>query len=169
MPRRQLVWPHIGPIVESESVMKGSQTERKRASELQRYLVARGGIEPPTFRFSGGRDVTYEAFVLVKLDELDQSWGSRAHNPNPVADTERMKTQPMIRRAQAARRGNMGRRTSQRRPRNTITFPSPVRARCVAARRLSRFGLEPTAYRRGLDSHRTTVEHNVRPGEGTVQ
>src|SRR6516165_9941115 len=46
------------------------------------HPVARGGIEPPTFRFSGGRDVTYEAFVLVKLDELDQSWGSRAHNPN---------------------------------------------------------------------------------------
>ena len=34
-------------------------------------LVARGGIEPPTFRFSGGRDVRCETFVLVKLDELE--------------------------------------------------------------------------------------------------
>ena len=73
MPRRQLVWPHIGPIVEFESMMKGSNTERKRASELHRYLVARGGIEPPTFRFSGGGEATCGTFVLVKVDELDQS------------------------------------------------------------------------------------------------
>jgi hypothetical protein len=26
-------------------------------------------------------------------------------------------------------------------------------------------GMEPTAKRRGLDSHRTTVEHNLRAGE----
>jgi hypothetical protein len=30
-------------------------------------------------------------------------------------------------------------------------------------------GMEPTAKRRGLDNHRTTVEHNLRAGEGTVQ
>jgi hypothetical protein len=30
-------------------------------------------------------------------------------------------------------------------------------------------GIEPTAQRRGFDSHRTTVEHNLRAGEGTVQ
>jgi hypothetical protein len=29
--------------------------------------------------------------------------------------------------------------------------------------------MEPTATRRGIDSHRTTVEHNFRAGEGTVQ
>jgi hypothetical protein len=34
-------------------------------------LVARAGIEPATFRFSGGREVRGETFVLVKLDELD--------------------------------------------------------------------------------------------------
>jgi hypothetical protein len=31
---------------------------------------------------------------------------------------------------------------------------------------LSTLGLEPTAYRRGFDSHCPTVEHNLRPGEG---
>jgi hypothetical protein len=36
-------------------------------------LVARGGIEPPTFRFSGGGEVRSKTFVLVKLEELDQS------------------------------------------------------------------------------------------------
>jgi hypothetical protein len=30
-------------------------------------------------------------------------------------------------------------------------------------------GIEPTAKRRGVDSHCTTVEHNLRAGEGTVQ
>jgi hypothetical protein len=34
---------------------------------------------------------------------------------------------------------------------------------------LPRLGLEPTAYRRCFDSQRTTVEHNLRPSEGTVQ
>jgi hypothetical protein len=36
--------------------------------------------------------------VLVKLDELDSSWGFRAHATTGVADTERMKTEPLIRR-----------------------------------------------------------------------
>jgi hypothetical protein len=31
-------------------------------------LVARGGIEPPTFRFSGGLGVALELFALVRLD-----------------------------------------------------------------------------------------------------
>jgi len=34
---------------------------------------------------------------------------------------------------------------------------------------LSRLGVEPNAQRCGLDSHRTNVEHNLRPGEGNVQ
>jgi hypothetical protein len=55
-------------------------------------LVARAGIEPATFRFSGGSDLRSETFVLVKLDELDPSWGFRARITNAVADTERMKT-----------------------------------------------------------------------------
>jgi len=33
-----------------------------------------------------------ETFVLVKLDELDPSWGFRARITNAVPDTERMKT-----------------------------------------------------------------------------
>ena len=57
-------------------------------------LVARGGIEPPTFRFSGGREIRCEAFVLVKLDELDQFRRFRTRNPNRMADAERMKTHP---------------------------------------------------------------------------
>jgi hypothetical protein len=36
-------------------------------------------------------------FVLFKLDELDSSWGFRAHATTGVADTERMKTEPLIR------------------------------------------------------------------------
>jgi len=52
---------------------------------MSQYPVARGGIEPPTFRFSGGGDARSETFVLVKLDE---------RNPDGVADTERMKTNP---------------------------------------------------------------------------
>src|SRR3984893_18929596 len=36
-------------------------------------LVARAGIEPATFRFSGGGGVRSETLVLVKLDELDPS------------------------------------------------------------------------------------------------
>lgn len=40
---------------------------------------------------------------------------------------------------------------------------------CAVVRWLSMLGMEPTAKRRGLDSHRTTVEHNLRAGEGTVQ
>jgi hypothetical protein len=35
--------------------------------------------------------------VLVKLDGLDSSWGFRAHATTGVADTERMKTEPLIR------------------------------------------------------------------------
>ena len=35
-------------------------------SELHRYLVARGGIEPPTFRFSGGVLAYANVFQLVK-------------------------------------------------------------------------------------------------------
>jgi hypothetical protein len=57
-------------------------------------LVARGGIEPPTFRFSGGREIRCEAFVLVKLDELDQFRRFRTRNPNRMADAEGMKTHP---------------------------------------------------------------------------
>ena len=38
----------------------------------------------------------------------------------------------------------------------------------VRWRRLSRLGLAPVASRRGLDCRRTTVEHNLRPGEGTA-
>ena len=56
--------------------------------------VARGGIEPPTFRFSGGGEVRCEAFVLVKLDELDQFRRFRTRNPNRMADAERIKTDP---------------------------------------------------------------------------
>ena len=35
-------------------------------------LVARGGIEPPTFRFSDGTDCGTSPFVLVRLDKVDQ-------------------------------------------------------------------------------------------------
>jgi hypothetical protein len=54
-------------------------------------VVARAGIEPATFRFSGGSDLRSETFVLVKLDELDASRGFRARGTTGVADTERMK------------------------------------------------------------------------------
>ena len=33
--------------------------------------------------------------MLVKLDELDSSWGFRAHAMAGVADTEQMKTEKM--------------------------------------------------------------------------
>jgi hypothetical protein len=54
-------------------------------------VVARAGIEPATFRFSGGSDLRSETFVLVKLDELDASPGFRARGTTGVADIERMK------------------------------------------------------------------------------
>jgi hypothetical protein len=57
-------------------------------------LVARAGIEPATFRFSGGGEVRCEAFVLVKLDELDQFRRFRTRNPNRMADAERIETDP---------------------------------------------------------------------------
>ncbi len=60
----------------------------------QSCQVARGGIEPPTFRFSGGGEFRWKAFMLVKLDELDQFRRFRAHNPNRMADAERIKTDP---------------------------------------------------------------------------
>jgi hypothetical protein len=59
--------------------------------ETDRSIVATSGIEPPTFRFSGGSDLRSETFVLVKLDELDASRGFRARGTTGVADTERMK------------------------------------------------------------------------------
>jgi len=40
---------------------------------------------------------------------------------------------------------------------------------CAVVRWRSRFGVEPTAKRRGLDGQRTTVEHDLRAGEGIVQ
>lgn len=36
-------------------------------------------------------------FVLVKLDELDSTWGFGGHASKGAADTERMKTEPLIR------------------------------------------------------------------------
>jgi hypothetical protein len=54
-------------------------------------LVAGAGIEPATFRVSGGSDLRSETFVLVKLNELDASRGFRARGTTGVADTERMK------------------------------------------------------------------------------
>jgi hypothetical protein len=55
-------------------------------------VTARGGIEPPTFRFSGWGENRSEMYVLVKLDELDRSCGVRVRSLNGVADNERMKT-----------------------------------------------------------------------------
>jgi hypothetical protein len=49
----------------------------------------------------------------------------------------------------------------------TVLLPSLVRPVCGVVQWLSRLGLEPTVQRRGLESDRTTLHHNWRPGEGT--
>lgn len=49
---------------------------------------------------------------------------------------------------------------------------APSLGKCRVARwfgGLSMLGTEATAKRRGVDSHRTAVEHNLRAGKGTVQ
>ena len=64
--------------------------EKARGKQL--LVVARGGIEPPTFRFSGRGAVRSETSALVKLDELEPSWRFRACNTSGAGDAERMKT-----------------------------------------------------------------------------
>jgi hypothetical protein len=41
----------------------------RKASKIETLIL----FEPPTFRFSGRRDVRSETLVLVKLDELNSS------------------------------------------------------------------------------------------------
>jgi hypothetical protein len=43
----------LHPLLQ-EVVMQGEHTKQRRAFELVK-VVARGGVEPPTFRFSVGR------------------------------------------------------------------------------------------------------------------
>jgi hypothetical protein len=62
-------WPYESREASAKIRVKDSQQN----AYLHVFPVARGGIEPPTFRFSGGGEVKCETFVLVKLDELDQS------------------------------------------------------------------------------------------------
>jgi hypothetical protein len=50
-----------------------------------------------------------------------------------------------------------------------ITLLADSRPLCAVVRWLSRLGREPTAWRRGLDGHRTTVVHTLRPAKSTVQ
>jgi len=65
-----------------------------RAVALKDIVVARAGIEPATFRFSGGGEVKRDEFVLAKLDELDHNPGFRARDLNGAADAKRMKRAP---------------------------------------------------------------------------
>src|SRR5271155_6264983 len=49
------VWPHFGPISAISRGIEGVPRQRFSALSCTNILVARAGIEPATFRFSGGR------------------------------------------------------------------------------------------------------------------
>jgi hypothetical protein len=50
-----------------------NRTIETECPELGRYLVARGGIEPPTFRFSGGR--SYRLSYLARRQRVPRHTG----------------------------------------------------------------------------------------------
>ena len=64
------VWPHFGPISAISRGIGASPRPHFNALTSINNVVARGGIEPPTFRFSGGLGSYIRVFLLVRLAQM---------------------------------------------------------------------------------------------------